>query len=275
MRRRLALRRAVLAAVLAAAVALTCSYREQWQQAFPYFAYLSGWALFLLMLLLTAYNGRKKLPFIPLISSRIWLQVHIYAGLFTGFLFLLHIEWRWPSGVFETALALLFVAVTVSGIAGWWISRVLPSRLTIAGGEVPFDRIPEVLRSLRLRAERVALQAIPTARATTLADFYTERLADFFSAPANFTAHLRGSRRPLNRRLNLIGEVRRFLNAEENASLDQLADLVRQKDAVDYQRSLQLVLKGWLFVHIPLTYGLLLASVAHVVVVYSFSGGSR
>lgn len=176
--------------------------------------------------------------------------------------------------MFETALALLFVAVTASGIAGWWISRVLPSRLTIAGGEVPFDRIPEVLRSLRLRAERVALQAIPTARATTLADFYTERLADFFR-PREFRRSSARLASPLNRRLNLIGEVRRFLNAEENASLDQLADLVRQKDAVDYQRSLQLVLKGWLFVHIPLTYGLLLASVAHVVVVYSFSGGSR
>lgn len=275
MRRRLALRRAVLAAVLAAAVAFTYSRREQWQLAFPHLAYLSGWALFILMVFLTAYNGRKKLPFIPLISSRIWLQVHIYAGLFTGFLFLFHLEWTWPLEVFERVLALLFVTVTASGIAGWWLSRVLPLRLTIAGGDVPFDRIPEVLRSLRLRAERVALQAIPTARATTLADFYTERLADFFAAPANFTAHLRGSRRPLNQRLNLIGEVRRFLNAEENASLDQLADLVRQKDAVDYQRSLQLVLKGWLFVHIPLTYALLLASVVHVVLVYAFSGGAR
>lgn len=275
MRRRLALRRAVFAAVLAAAVAFTYFHREQWQLAFPHLAYLSGWALFILMVFLTAYNGRKKLPFIPLISSRIWLQVHIYAGLFTGFLFLFHLEWTWPLEVFERVLALLFVTVTASGIAGWWLSRVLPLRLTIAGGDVPFDRIPEVLRSLRLRAERVALQAIPTARATTLADFYTERLADFFAAPANFTAHLRGSRRPLNQRLNLIGEVRRFLNAEENASLDQLADLVRQKDAVDHQRSLQLVLKGWLFVHIPLTYALLLASVVHVVLVYAFSGGAR
>jgi len=34
-------------------------------------------------------------------------------------------------------------------------------------------------------------------------------------------------------------------------------------------------LKGWLFVHIPLTYSLLLASVAHIVVVYAFSGGAR
>jgi hypothetical protein len=34
-------------------------------------------------------------------------------------------------------------------------------------------------------------------------------------------------------------------------------------------------MKGWLFVHIPLTYGLLVFSVAHVVIIYSFSGGAR
>jgi len=35
------------------------------------------------------------------------------------------------------------------------------------------------------------------------------------------------------------------------------------------------VLKTWLFVHIPLTYSLLLFSLAHIVVVFAFSGGAR
>lgn len=275
MKRRLVYRRVLLASALAAAVAVSLALVGQWQRTFPRFSYLSGWLLFALMALLTAYNGRKKLPFIPLLSSRLWLQVHIYAGLFTGFVFLVHVHWRWPAGVFETALAFLFVAVTASGVAGWWISRALPPRLTTVGGEVPYERIPEVLSTIRKHAERVALQTIPQARATTLADFYAANLASFFASPANFTAHLRGSRRPLNQRLSQIEEMRRFLNAEENAALDQLAELVRQKDAVDFQRSLQLVLKGWLFVHIPLTYSLLLASIAHIVVVYAFSGGAR
>ncbi|MEY4688773.1 MAG: hypothetical protein RIR76_2796 [Verrucomicrobiota bacterium] len=275
MRRRLALRRAAMATILIAAIWLIAVKGGGWQQSYPHFTYLSGWGLFGLMLILTAYNGRKKLPFIPLLSSRLWLQVHLYLGLFTGVVFLLHLRWSWPSGWFEAALAFLFSTVTGSGIVGWWLSRALPPRLTTVGGEVPYDRIPEVVRALREDAERVALGAIPAARTTTLSDFYASRLAGFFAAPANFTAHLRGSRRPLNRMLAQIGEVRRFVNSEEGKSLDQLADLVRSKDAVDLQRSLQLVLKGWLFVHIPLTYSLLLASVAHIVVVYAFSGGAR
>lgn len=275
MRRQLVFRRAALAAILVASSGLVVVKSGRWQQALPHFTYLSGWGLFGLMLVLTAYNGRKKLPFIPLLSSRLWLQIHVYLGLFTGLIFLLHLRWSWPSGWFEVALAFLFSTVTGSGIAGWWLSRALPPRLTTVGGEVPYDRIPEVLRALREEAERVALNAIPTARTTTLADFYSSRLAGFFAAPSNFTAHLRGSRRPLNRLLAQIGEVRRFVNPEESRSLDQLAELVRSKDAVDLQRSLQLVLKGWLFVHVPLTYSLLLASIAHIVVVYAYSGGAR
>jgi hypothetical protein len=164
MRRGLALRRIVLTSVLAAAVVTSVLLGAQWQRTLPRFPYLSGWFLFALMLLLTAYNARKKLPFIPLISSRLWLQIHLYVGLFTGFVFLIHLYWKWPKGVFEFALAALFTAVTASGIAGWWLSRVLPARLTTVGGEVPFDRIPEVLRTIRSQAERLGRLLPPTPR---------------------------------------------------------------------------------------------------------------
>jgi hypothetical protein len=35
------------------------------------------------------------------------------------------------------------------------------------------------------------------------------------------------------------------------------------------------VLKLWLFVHIPLTYSLLLWTLAHIVLVFAYSGGAR
>ena len=64
----------------------------------PQFAFLSGWALFAIILALTLYNARKKLPFLPLLSSETWLQFHIYAGLFTGVLFAIHVSYRIPTG---------------------------------------------------------------------------------------------------------------------------------------------------------------------------------
>jgi hypothetical protein len=227
------------------------------------------------MLLLALYNSRKKLPFLPLLSSRVWLQVHIYVGLFTAVVFLLHLKWRIPNGWFEGLLAWLFVGVTASGIFGWWLSRMMPKRMTTAGGEVLFERIPIVRRDLRLQAEALAMKSIPAAQATTLADFYARELSLYFAAPQGFWASLAGSRRRLTALLGSLAETKRYLTASEKTSADKLAELIRQKDAVDFQRAAQLVLKGWLFVHIPLTYGLLIFSVVHVVLVYAFAGGAR
>ncbi|MDB6170547.1 MAG: hypothetical protein JWM88_3411 [Verrucomicrobia bacterium] len=275
MRHRLALRRAVLVTLLVAASAAAAWKFGQVRLLYPRLAYLTGWILLGLMLLLTLYNSRKKLPFLPLLSSRLWLQAHAYVGLFTAVVFLLHLNGRAPSGWFEGVLAWLFVSVTASGIFGWWISRVLPKRMTTAGGEVLFERIPIVRRDLRLQAEALALKAIPEARATTLADFYTREVSAFFAEPQGFWSSLAGSRRRLTALLGSLAETKRYLTAAEISSADRLAELIRQKDAVDFQRSAQLVLKGWLFVHIPLTYGLLIFSLVHVMLVHAFAGGAR
>jgi hypothetical protein len=74
--------------------------------------------------------------------------------------------------------------------------------------------------------------------------------------------------------LNKISDLNRFLNEKERDVMGKIADLVRQKDGLDYQFTLQLTLKLWLFIHIPLTYGLLFWSLLHVVIVYAFSGGA-
>ena len=47
------------------------------------YACLTGWALLVGMFVLTIYNVRKKLPFLPLGKSETWLQIHIYLGFFT------------------------------------------------------------------------------------------------------------------------------------------------------------------------------------------------
>jgi hypothetical protein len=241
----------------------------------PHMVYLTGWALLALTLLLTAYNGRKKLPFLPLLTSRTWLRAHSWVGMFAGILFMAHLRWHWPRGPFDDILASLFVAVTLSGIAGWWLSRVVPRRLTSAGGEVPYERIPIIRRTLRERAESLVVTGIPAASATTLADFYAARLSGFFAGPSNFAAHLFGSTHALNSMLAEIGEVKKYLSNTEKSTAVELAALVREKDAIDLHRSMQLVLKGWLFVHIPLTYGMLAFVFVHVMLVYSYAGGAR
>jgi hypothetical protein len=238
-------------------------------------AFISGWLLFAFMLVLTAYNARKRLTFLPLGSSEGWLQFHIYLGLLTGVLFGIHIAFRPPMGWFDSILAALFLGVTASGVFGWLISRALPKRLTTRGGEVLFERIPSVRNSLHKQAEALALKSVPEGKATTIADFYVKNLDPFFRGPQNRLLHLLEIRSPLQKRLYQISDLNRFLNDKERATMDRIAELVRQKDGLDYQYSLQFTLKAWLFAHIPLTYGLLIFSVVHIVLVYAFSGGAQ
>src|SRR5580658_392907 len=267
--------RYLLPAAVVAAAAFGIRAYVLAEPAYPHMVYLTGWALFVLILFLTAYNARKKLPFLPLLSSRIWLRAHSWVGMAAALVFLLHLGWRLPAGPFEALLAALFAAVTLSGIAGWWLSHVLPRRLTSAGGEVPFDRIPAIRRALRERAESLVVTGIPAAGATTLADFYASRLSGFFAGPTNFGQHLFGSRHALNSMLSELGEVKKYLSHSEKSAAVELAALVREKDALDLHRSMQLVLKAWLFVHIPLTYAMLAFIGVHIVLMYAFAGGGR
>jgi hypothetical protein len=236
--------------------------------------YLSGWILLLFMIALAAYNPRKKLPFIPLKSSEAWLKFHLYAGYIAIGLFLIHINFTAPTGRFDSILATLYVLVTVSGIIGLAASRLLPRRLTARGGEVLFERIPMIRLQMRERAESLALASVGQAQASTIADFYVRDLHAFFAGTRNFWSHLSDDRAPVNRLLNKISDLNRFLNEKERDVMGKIADLVRQKDGLDYQFTLQLTLKLWLFIHIPLTYGLLFWSLLHVVIVYAFSGGA-
>ena len=263
----------LLLLVLASAGAIVL--HERYHLASPKYAYLTGWAFFSVMLLLTLYNARKKLPFLPLGNSESWLQIHIYGGFFTVVLFLIHLNFRLPTGWFEGTLAWLYLLVTGSGVVGLVLTRVLPRRLSTRGGEVIYERIPALRHMLRCEAEALAFGSAATTKSSALAEFYYRELAMFFAGPRHFWPHLLESRRPLNALLSELDDLRRYLNESERASLEKLRQLVRQKDGLDYHRALQSTLKLWLFVHLPLTYSLMMFTLLHIVIVFAFAGGAR
>jgi hypothetical protein len=140
---------------------------------------------------------------------------------------------------------------------------------------VPFERIPIVRRELCEQAEALALNSVAESKSATIAEFYTRRLHGFFAGPKNFLLHLVEVRLPLNELLNDLNDLNRFLDESERKVAARLVELVRQKDGLDYQHALQLTLRLWLFIHIPVTYSLMLWSIAHIVLVYGFSAGAR
>jgi hypothetical protein len=253
--------------------ALTVWLYTRYRGQMPRISYFTGWLLFGLIVLLTLFNARKRVPFFPLFSSESWLQFHIYAGLLTAFLFAIHVSYRVPTGRFELALACLYALVMLSGFFGLIVSRAFPKRLTTRGGEVVFERVPVVRRQLKEQAEALVKSRGETS-SSILADFYERELKAFLERTRNIRSHWMQSSSPLNRLLNKMSDLGRYLNDDERAKLDQIAGLVRQKDALDYHYALQLLLKGWLFVHIPLTYALLLFIFVHIILIFAFSGGA-
>jgi hypothetical protein len=258
--------------LLAATVAALWLH-SKFSQMLPDYAFLTGWILLAVMLVLTFFNARKKLPFLPLGRAETWLQIHVYLGFFTVVLFLIHLNFRAPHGWFEIMLAWLFALVSASGMVGLFFSRTLPRRLATRGGEVIFEKIPALRHAQKTEAENLALG--PDAKSPFIADFYTKRLALFFAGPKNFWLHLVESRRPFNALVVELDDLCRFANDAEREKIGRLAALVGQKDGLDYHRALQLALRLWLFVHIPLTYGLLIFTALHIALVFGFSGGAR
>src|SRR5215472_15636993 len=204
------------------ASALVASLYGKYASVMPGLTYLSGWALFAVILALTFYNARKKISFLPLLSSEAWLQFHIYAGLLTAVLFLVHINYKMPTGWFDGVLATLYLLVMASGFFGLFASRAIPKRLTTRGGEVLFERIPGIRRQLQERAETLALQSVEQAKSSTIADFYVRELKYFFEGTRNLPAHLLEVRTPLNLLLNKITDLNRYLNDSERATMDQI-----------------------------------------------------
>ena len=237
----------------------------------PHHAYISGWFLFALMLVLTFFNLRKKVPFLRLGKASTWLTVHIHLGIFSGMLFFVHMGWSWPGGLFPQVLAWCFLTVFISGLVGWWMSRTFPRRLTIAGYETPFERMPDARNNLRKRAEELVLGNGEAKPPSLAAIRYAEMFGAFFARPCNFWSHLLESRSPQAAHTSQFLEMERYIEKGDLGMFTELRGLVAQKHMLDYQYSLQLALRLWLFVHIPLSYSLLIFSVLHIVLVHAFS----
>lgn len=235
----------------------------------------TGWLLLGAVVFLALFNARKKLPFIPLGSAAAWLDLHVYVGWLTIGLFVLHIGMRMPDGALEGAIAILFIVVALSGVLGIFISRNFARRLTSEGEEVIFERIPAFRALLRREAEDLVHRSVSESGSATLADYYTARLKPFFDGPRNFMGHLFGSRRARFALQTEIGSLTRYLDESGRHFQAELAELVHRKVDLDHHYALQATLKGWLFVHIPLTYSMLILVGIHAVLAYAFSGGFR
>ncbi len=229
---------------------------------------LDGWLLVIVILALALFNVRKKIPVLPLLSAAAWLEIHAYLGIASVVIFVIHAGILPPEGEFETVLWFVFLVVAVSGMFGLWLSRTLPGRMRRHGELILLDRFPIFRVRLAREVEELAQRSVADTASTVIADLYADRLADYFAGPRNQLAHLIDTKRPLHQLRQEILKQLRYLSPEGRAILAKIESIISVKDNLDYQYALQMALRLWLFVHIPLTYAMLLLVVTHIVLVY-------
>lgn len=237
-------------------------------------AFTTGYLLLAAVSFLALYNLRKRLPYLPLGSSAAWLQWHLYVGLGTVGVFALHVGPRWPSGVLDTALAAVYLLTVTSGLIGLYFTRTIPVQLARVGEEVIFERIPAFRRQMCQQAGGVVLDAVVASGTTTLADFYVQRLYDFFERGRGATYLLRPTTARRKSLMHEMQDLRRYLSDQEQGACEKLFGLVRRKDDLDFQEARQRLLKSWLFVHIGLTYALVVLALLHGLLAHAFAGGA-
>jgi hypothetical protein len=69
-----------------------------------------------------------------------------------------------------------------------------------------------------------------------------------------------------------LESLARYCSSEERAVQSHWARLIDQRDDLDFHAIHQGRLKGWLFVHLGLTYALMLVTAVHLVLTHAFRG---
>ena len=231
----------------------------------------TGWIVLTLLLFLGAFNIRKRLSMLPLGRASTWLRLHVAIGILALAVFWLHTGTVWPHGLYEQALALLFYALSLNGILGYFLQRIYPPRLTQTGLEIIYEQIPTELADLRRRAEVLVLACTKDTATDVLAQHYQQTLSWFFRQPRFFLSHVFGGLKGEYWVRYQCSTVERYLNPVERDHLTRLAALAQLKNLIDVHYAAQSVMKWWLLIHVPLAVATLALTAWHVVLVHIYA----
>ena len=243
--------------------------------------YLDGWVLAGGMSLQLYFHIAKKTASLSPKSALRWRNIHIFLGYLLIAAFISHSDFSLPDTGFEWALWASFVLVALSGIFGTYLAWSLQAKHGI-DERIDYDHIPARRAELARDVHAAVAKTDPVAAAIALPappydawimDLYVNHLQDFFQGQRNFAAHLIGSQRPLKRLTDEIDNLSPYVDKQSQEKLDAIKRLMVEKDRLDFARVYLGLTKGWLFVHVPVAYALIVMTVLHILVVYAFSSG--
>ena len=237
-------------------------------------AFTSGWFLFGSFVALAIYGARKRVPFLPIGKTSSWLQLHLGLGLVSAYMFLVHIEFRIPSGNFESQLFILYSLILGSGFMGWVLMRAIPSQMRSDGMESNRSRIPDELDLLREMSDRGMKELASAEMSSDIFNTYFEVIRPYLHTSCGLIPSRIHPDYGVPR--SLVDKIQDYVSPTVLFSSEQFTaihKLVQKKAMLDRHAVFQRWLRGWLFIHVPLTGVMAMLICFHVLLIFGFSAG--
>jgi hypothetical protein len=256
---------------------------------------------FTFMIFAGLLGARRRVPTWRIGRGTLWMRGHIWLGLVSFPLILLHGGFA-LGGALTTVLMILFVVVWVSGIVGVILQQTLPRlMLTRVPLETVYEQIDSVVGQLLEESDTLVTAACgplpvashaaaderragggraaaphgqprssPRARPVALAPVPESRalretyLRDIrpFLDPRDTPNGVLGTS---GRAATLFRNLRTTLPAVLQDTVSELEGICDERRQLADQKRLHHVLHGWLLVHVPLSMALLLLGAVHAV----------
>jgi hypothetical protein len=256
---------------------------------------------FLFMVFAGLLGLRKKFPVWRVGRAQSWMRGHLWLGLLSFPLILFHGGFHF-SGTLTGMLMWMFLLVWVSGILGAALQHFMPRFQT---AQLPMETIYEQIDRVRGQLAQEAGQIVEETRSALdgevshaserqralsasagtqggltvasglqanqqagaqLQRFLDEEILPYLDRAGSHAMNLSQSAKAQK----MFQQFRVLLAPELHSNLDDLENICEEKRQLDRQSRLHKILHGWLLVHIPLSYALLLLGAVHAVVALKF-----
>lgn len=260
-----------------------------------------GIAGFLFMLFAGLLALRKKFPVWRVGRAQSWMRGHLWLGFLSFPLILFHSGFHF-GGSLTRVLMWLLAFVWISGILGAGLQHFMPRFQTAQlSMETIYEQIDRVRGQLAEEASQLVNETCAALEGEVSRASERQRamsasagtqggltVASGLQANQQVSTQLRqfldNEMRPYlegagAHQMNLgraaqaqkmFQQFRVLLPPELHSNLDDLENICDEKRQLDQQSRLHKILHGWLLVHIPLSYALLLLGAVHAVVALKF-----
>jgi len=214
-----------------------------------------------LMILWLAYLGVRKRSITPgTWTLKGWVSAHVYLGMALALIATLHtaFQFGWNLHTLFYGLMLLVIA---SGLVGVILYVAMPRVLSANRAELTERQMLEQIEALDQQLHEAALPLSSEAADAVRGSIRNSPIGGLHGRCGTARA------------VSIIERLRR--GPVPNAGLDAVAGLLNKKSGAlaraRRHARIKAVLQAWLYIHVPATFAVLAAMVAHIVAVFFYA----